>query len=373
MEIVEVRNRKHLKDFIYFPMELYRDDHNWVPPIWRDEFKSYNPRNNAILAHSDFSMELVVDNGRILGRNLVYIDHNFNAFYRSRTGFFGSFECTNNFDAAKLLLSSGERWLKTRGMKVVRAPINPISENWGFLREGYRHPPVFMAPYNPPYYNDFFEKAGFHKTKDLLAYEADTRRGYMIPERFRRFYDRMMTKDGRYYLRRLDTKNLMRDAEKIWEISNEALKNNWGYVPLDHDEFLDMFSKLKMIVDPDAVWVIEDRGKMIGFALGFPDINTLIKEIKGKLFPFGFLKLLFGIKKLKDYRLFALAVLPGYHNRGIDVLLYIKLYESLSGKIHRLEANYILEDNPNIRNALEKLQLKLVKVYRVYEKRLEII
>jgi GNAT superfamily N-acetyltransferase len=86
------------------------------------------------------------------------------------------------------------------------------------------------------------------------------------------------------------------------------------------------------------------------------------------MLPFGFLQLLFGVKKVEDYRLFGLAVLPAYHGKGLDVLLYTQLYDALSPRIRRLEANYILEDNAKIRNALEKLGLDLVKKYRVYEK-----
>ncbi|MFI5367846.1 MAG: GNAT family N-acetyltransferase [Spirochaetia bacterium] len=163
-------------------------------------------------------------------------------------------------------------------------------------------------------------------------------------------------------------KHLSRDADAIFRISNESLKNNWGYVPLNRDELQDMFRKLKPIADPQAIWFVEHNGTPVGFALGFPDLNVILRRIGGKLFPFGFLQLLFGVKKVEDYRLFGLAVLPAYHGKGLDVLLYTQLFNALSPRIRRLEANYILEDNAKIRNALEKLGLDLVKKYRVYEK-----
>ena len=111
-----------------------------------------------------------------------------------------------------------------------------------------------------------------------------------------------------------------------------------------------------------------DKGEPVGFALGFPDLNMILKKVDGRLFPLGFLRLLTGVKKLPDYRLFALAVLPRYQGKGLDVLLYLQIFRALSPKIRRLEANYILEDNLRIRNALEKLGLDRVKTYRVYEK-----
>lgn len=172
-------------------------------------------------------------------------------------------------------------------------------------------------------------------------------------------------------MRMLSMKNLMRDADAVLRISNIAIKDNWGYVPLDRNEFLDMFRKLKPIADPEAVWFVEDRGTPVGYALGFPDLNVVLRRTGGRLLPFGFLQILFGVKKVKDYRLFGLAVLPEYHGKGLDVLLYMQLYKALSPRIRRLEANYILEDNVKIRNALEKLGLDLVKTYRVYEKTIE--
>jgi ribosomal protein S18 acetylase RimI-like enzyme len=129
-----------------------------------------------------------------------------------------------------------------------------------------------------------------------------------------------------------------------------------------------MFRKLKPIADPDAIWFVEVRGTPVGFALGFPDLNVILRRTGGRLFPLGFAQILFGIRHVTEYRLFGLAVLPEYHGRGLDVLLYLQVYKSLSPRIQRLEANYILEDNHRIRNALEKLGLDLVKTYRVYEK-----
>ena len=129
-----------------------------------------------------------------------------------------------------------------------------------------------------------------------------------------------------------------------------------------------MFRRLKPIADPEAIWFVEDRGRPVGFILGFPDLNVILRRIGGRLLPLGFLQVLFGIRMVTDYRLFGLAVLPEYQGQGLDVLLYLQIYKALAPRIRRLEANYILEDNPRIRNALEKLGLDLVKTYRVYEK-----
>ena len=368
MRIEEVKNKKDLKKFVFFPEKLYKDNPFWVPPLWIDEIKSYSGKNNPILFNSDFTLLLAYDGGSVVGRNLVYVDHKFNQYYHSKTGLFGAFECIEDMDVAKALINTSEEWLKIKGMNVVRGPIHPIAESWGFLYEGFKSTPVFMTPYNYPYYNDFITKLGYSKVKDLLAYEADIKEGYEIPERFKVFSERTLSRKHNLSLRRINLGQLLSEAEHIWRITNIALKDNWGYVPVDHSVLEDMIKKLKRVLDVDAVWFVEDAGKPVGFALSFPDPNITFKKIRGRIFPFGFIKLLTEIKKVRRYRLIDLAVLPEYRNRGLDALLYIALFNALSSKGVKIEVNYILEDNAIIRNALEKLNLKLTKTYRIYEK-----
>jgi ribosomal protein S18 acetylase RimI-like enzyme len=368
LTVREVRTAADMRRFVFLPRELYRDDPNWAPPIWADERRAYTARKNAVLSHSDFTLLLAVEEGRVAGRSLVYVDHNFNAFYKARTGFFGAFECVENFAVARALDAATERWLAARGMDRVRGPIHPVAESWGFLKEGFDTPPVFMAPYNPSFYNGFMDRLGYGKAKDLLAYEGSPEKGYRIPARFEHFEAHLRARHPGLALRRLDLRHLERDAEAVWRISNVSLAGNWGYVPLERSELVDMIGRLKPIADPDAVWFVEDKGVPVAYALGFPDLNVILRRIGGRLLPFGFMRILLGAKKVKDHRLFGLAVMPEWQGRGLDVLLYLQLYRTLGSRIRRLEANYILEDNRRIRNALQKLDLKLVKTYRVYEK-----
>jgi ribosomal protein S18 acetylase RimI-like enzyme len=358
-----------MREFVRFPARLYKDDSLWAPPIRMDERTAYRKDKNAILIHSDYELLVVYDDqGRTAGRCLVHIDHTYNRYYQSKTGFFGAFECVDSYAAAELLLNEAAAWLGERGMDRMLGPINPVAEFWGFLLEGFDTPPVFLSPYNPPYYNDMMERYGMGKAKDLLSLEASREWGYAVPGRFEEFAERFLKRHPEFSLRKIDMKNLLRDAEQIWKITNTALSRNWGYVPVDRGVMEDMVRRLKPILDADAVWFIEDRNKPVGFALGFPDINPILTRTGGRLFPFGFIRLLRGKKTAERYRLLSLAVLPEYHGRGLDVLLYRQLYRALSPKITVLEANYILEDNLRIRNALEKLGLRQIKRYRIYEK-----
>lgn len=369
MKIVEVTSKRHMRDFIRLPWILHSENPCYAPPMWADEKKAYLAKHNPILKNSDFALLLALDDsGEPVGRTIAYVDHTFNKFYKTKTGFFGAFDCADNDEAGTLLAYAAEEWLRDKGMETVRGPIHPAAENWGFVLDGYNTPPVFMSPWNPPYYHRFFTDHGYEKVKDLLVYEADTSKGYSIPDRFDSLYKKYFERYPSISIRPLDIRNIKKDARAIWEISNIALANNWGYVPLELSVMEDMLSKLKLIVDPDAVWMVEDDGKPVGFCLGFPDLNVILKRIKGRLLPLGWARLLIGIKKVRDYRLFGLAVHPDWQKNALDALMYINLYRRLAPKNIRLEANYILEDNFNIKNALEKLGLELIKTYRIYEK-----
>lgn len=368
LSIRPVRSRRDYSDFINLLRSVYRGDAAWVPPLWLVEPGEYRPRGNPVLARSRHELFLARRGGEPAGRVVAYVDPRFNAYYRSRIGFFGAFECREDPEAARALYRAAEQWMADRGMESSRGPIHPSAECWGFVTEGFDRPPVFLSPHNPPYYNALTVAAGYSGVKDLYAYEADGASGYEIPGRFSRFAALHALRHPGLSTRRIDTANLDRDAEHVLRILNEGVAENWGYVPVERDEMVAVVRKLKPFLDRDAVWFVEDEGKPVACCLGFPDVNVMIKAIGGRLLPFGFLRLVFGMRRVRDYRLWGLAVLPSYQGRGLDVLLYMKLFEALAPKGVRLEANYILEDNFRIRNALEKLGMRRVKAYRVYEK-----
>lgn len=371
MKVIGVHSKKSQRDFIHLPERIFRDHPCYIAPIWSDEIKSFSAEGNPILANSDFELLLVQnDDGKAVGRTIVYIDHAFNQFNHSNIGFFGAFECVDDDLAAEMLIQAAENWLRSKSVHAIRGPINPAAENWGFILDGYDSPPVYLSPWNPPYYHAFFIAVGYEKAKDLLVYEADLQNGYQLPERFEDFYEKYIIRHPGVSLRRLNQHHIETDAKSIWEISNIALAGNWGYVPVELPVMEDMLKKLKLIVDPDAVWIAEYKGKPVGFCLGFPDINIILKRIKGNLLPFGWAELIFGAKKLRDYRLFGLAVHPDWQGKALDALMYVQLYNSLAAKQVRIEANYILEDNLRIKNALKKLGMRQIKTYRIYEKML---
>ncbi len=174
-------DKKAYEGVLALASETFGDNPCYVPPLWADEKYAYTAKNNPILKNSSFDLFLLLDNnGQSAGRIIAYIDNTFNRHCNAKTGFFGSFECIDDCEAAALLLSTAESWLSARGMDKVRGPINPVAENWGFLLKGYGQPPVYLAPWNPEYYHVFLmaiiKQKTFSRTKPISMADMIFRR-----------------------------------------------------------------------------------------------------------------------------------------------------------------------------------------------------
>ena len=367
MIIKSVETKADLKEFINFPYKFYRDDPNWIPPLRTELNNQFNPKTNPLLDHCDYQLFLLVREGRVLGRIAAFIDHLAVDFWKEKIGLFGYYDCVQEAEASLMLLQAAADWLREQGMEFIRGPWSFVSEEWGLVVEGFSPPPCIMSPYNPPYYDAQLTDFGLEKTKDLLCYYISGKEDYQIPDRILNLTDRVAERYG-VTIRPVDMKKYEEEVQTFLELSNSSIIDNWGYSPVTEAEAATMAKDLKQVIQPKGVLFAEDsEGRPIGFAIALPDINVLLKGLNGRLLPFGWLKLLLGIPKLTSYRMFALGVIPEYHGRGIDSLIYRSLYESLFSPDLWMEINYVLEDNYHMNNAIHKLTAKPLRRYRIYQ------
>lgn len=368
MVIYPVHSKSDLDLFVNLPYDFYRSDPVWVPPLKDEQRAQVVAKTNPMLDHCETQLFLLRSGKQVIGRVAAFIDRLAVQHWQKPVGLFGSYECIEDNEASRSLLEAVERWLKARGMRSMRGPWSFASQEWGLEIEGGHIAPVLMAPHNPPYYPAQMEVFGLRKVKDLLAYYIDAREGYTFPARFLELTDKVQKRYG-IRVRTLDMGQIERDVQTIVELSNLSIADNWGYYPVTVDEGKAMARDLKQIIHPKGVLFAEDAaGRAVGFAIALPDVNVLLKGMGGNMLPFGWLKLLWGLPRLKQYRMWALGVIPEYQGRAIDTLLYRRLYEELFSPDLRLEVNYVLEDNERMNNALLKLNVKPLRRYRVYEK-----
>lgn len=369
LEVIPVATRHDRRQFFQFPWRLYRHDPHWVPPLRMNQLELLNYRRHPFYLTAEIQTFYARRGGEVVGRIAAIIDHAHNKYYNEQRGMFGFFETIDDFHVAHALLEAAGNWLRERGQTAMRGPANP-SQNyeWGLLVEGFEQPPTFMMTYNPPYYGGLLERAGFQKAQDMYSFwghagmlsSLDQTLSFVAGEAMRRF---------NVTARTLDRKRFQEDVRTFMSIYNSALPGQWGFVPLSTEELDHIATGLKYLIVPELTTIAEVDGKAIGAVFGLLDYNPIIKKINGRLFPLGFLRLLWGRKSLKRVRLVSTNVIPEYQRWGVSlVLLHRLVADALKWGIQEGEFSWVLESNHLSRKSLERGGAKRTHTFRIYDK-----
>ena len=366
IEINQLKTEKELKPFLKLPWKIYKDNPYWVPPLLCEVRDTLSKKKNPFWEHARKEIFLARKDGEPVGRIMAIIDDNHNNFHHEKAGFFGFFECINDFEVARLLWDEAKGWLQLNRMNLMRGPASPsLNDECGFLLEGFDKPPTVMMPYTPPYYLEFAERYGFHKAKDLYAFLKKTEDG--VPERIEKIVERIKKKTG-VKIRPFDMKNFKRDIQFLKDIYNSAWEKNWGFVPMTDKEMDLSAKKFKQFAEPKLNLFAEIDNQPIGISVTIPDINQVLKKLNGRLGPVEILKFLHYKKKIDGTRSIIGGIKKEYRNTGIVAVLY---YETAMNAV-RLgykwgEHSWILEDNDLINRFEIAIGAKIYKKYRIYE------
>ncbi|RKX20714.1 MAG: N-acetyltransferase [Candidatus Zixiibacteriota bacterium] len=369
INVIEVKSSSQLQEFIKYPNKLYKDDPNYVYPLLSERKEFFDFKNNPFYKTAKVKLFLATRDKKVVGRIATCINFNHNEYHSEQTGFFSFFDCPDDYEIASNLLKVALITLKKEGMEKMRGPINfSTNHECGFLVDGFDAPPVLMMTYNQPYLPRLAEKFGLKKAMDLLAYEIDGRKG--IPERIQKVLVKLEKKKD-ITLRSINMKDFDNEILRIHKVYNDAWQYNWGFVPMEKEEFIHTAKDMKQIVEPDLVSIAEYKGTPIGFSLALPDINQALIYLKGKLFPFGLLKLLWHTKiknKLNRTRIITFGVVPDFQKRGIDMLLFNRTFiNGTSRGLYMGELSWILESNELMCHGAEQMGGHIYKRYRIVE------
>ena len=365
--VVPVRDAGSRDRFIDLPWRIYADDDAWVPPLKADVRKLME-EDHPFHQHADAEFFLALRDDEVVGRIAAAVNHQYNEFHDTRTGFIGLFESIDDQTVADRLLETGSDWLRERGQDEAIGPFNLSTNDElygpGILLDSYETPPVLLMGHNPPYYRTLFERAGWDKAKDLLSYRLEAG---APPDRLVEGVKRMTSRINGLVVRQIELKHLDREVERVKEIYNAAWERNWGFAPLTDAEIQLLAKDLKPIIDERFAMIAEIHGEPVGFALALPDYNQALKHVNGRLFPFGIFKLLWYRRKIDQVRVFTLGLKPEYRRKGIDALFYLRMFDNgMEAGIHRAEAGWVLEDNWGMRRGMERMGAYVFKTYRVY-------
>jgi len=369
--VTPVSGRRDLDAFIKLPFRLYRDDRCWVPPLLFMERQRFAARTNPFLLHADHRLFLARRDGAVLGRISAQVDREHIRHHEELTGFFGFFECEEDPEAAGALLAAAEGWLREQGMETARGPLSfSINQEVGLLIEGFDTPPMIMMNHARPYYGRLIEGAGYTKAMDLYAFtynlEAVPPKAHRAVETLRRRPD--------IKIRSGDIHRFNEEIAIILDVFNSAWSDNWGFVPVTSAEAHHMAKELRQIVDPDMAVIVEVDGQPAGVVLVVPDFNAAIRDLNGRLFPFGWAKLLWRLKvrRIKAGRLMILGVKKEYRTRHYLAMAYLlcdEIYHrARAGGYRRAEFSWTLETNTAVNTIIHNIGIQLYKTYRLYEK-----
>lgn len=357
-----------LKQFLDVPYRIYRDDPHYVFPLLDDMKHFHDRKKNPFYRHAVAELWLAHDNGQIVGRIGAAVDQYNNDHWKEKVGFFGFYEVDDNPAAAAALLETARDWIAGQGMDTMRGPgCFTSNHDWyGLQVEGKFNRPVIGMPYNPRYYEKQFEEFGLAGAKDLYAWELRT--GGKVPEKLQRLIDRIMARPG-LVIRSFDMKNFLAEASIVRDLYNRTWSENWGFIPLDDEDFAYMAKDMKSMVDPEYLLIAEFEGVPIGFSLSLPDFNQALQPLRGKLLPFGWLKFLLGKRKIDYGRTILMGVLPEKRRLGVDIaMVYKTMMAAFLKGITSGECSWILADNKPMNRIMEGYGADRYKTYRIYEK-----
>lgn len=367
VEIAPVQDKKALREFLAFPYALYREDPYWVPTLSTVQKHLFETREHPFCAHAEMQCFLAQRDSRTVGRVAAIIDRNFNQVYSEQAGFFGFFETVNDPDVASRLLDAAWDWLRQRGARFIRGPMNP-SANYecGLLVEGFDSSPVIMMPYNPRYYPQLMEGAGFQRAKDMYAYYLS--KDSLTVERAERVA-RHALEINQVHIRAIRMESFESEVEHVWEVYNSAWNRNWGFVPMTREECFFLARELKPIAVPDLVLLAEVSGRLVGFLLALPDINQALKHTRSRSFWVSAFKIFWHRRAIRSMRVVLLGVREEFRTAGVAAGLYTEIIRrGLRLGYQDCEMSWILDDNILMIRSMELLGGKRYKTYRIYER-----
>ncbi|MEX1062739.1 MAG: GNAT family N-acetyltransferase [Balneolaceae bacterium] len=356
------------KKFLRFPYHHYNGDDYWVPPLLAEQKKLVDVKRNPFYKNAEAAFFLAEQNGETAGRIAAIVDHRYNDFHKTRTGFFGFFESNDSQEVTDLLLRVATDWLKIKGMDNLLGPSNPgMMDEIGILVDGFDEYPYILMPYHKPYYDRLLTSARLEKAMDLYAYEVD--QDTVNRDRMKRAAGIVKKRIPGLVIREINLRRIKSEVKIIRHIFNEAWQRNWGFIPLTQGE-LDVLAKdLKTIVNTKFAHIAEIDGEPVAFSVALPDYNQVFRKMDGRLFPFGIFQLLYNRRKINRIRTALMGVLPAYRGKGIDALLHQKSIDNgLEVGMHTSELSWILESNVEMIRIAEKIGGSKTKTYRMYRK-----
>ncbi|MEM4257921.1 MAG: GNAT family N-acetyltransferase [Candidatus Thermoplasmatota archaeon] len=368
MKVIPVAGYKQFKNFYTLVFNIYKDDQYWVAPFW-SELKSFFKTKNPFWTHAKTQLFIAYEKGEPVGRIAAIIDELYQE-ENKKVGYFGFFECINDYRVAESLFTAAEHWLKSHGVTHMRGPINGrIDVGCGFLYQGFNQSPFILGSYSPPYYIDFADRYGMQKCRDLVSYYLDLTKP--IPPSVKEVAEQV--EKNNVTIRGFNRLHAGRELNWWIPLMMEQFSQHWGYVNVPEQEVRTRFGvkQARWFVDSKLFLIAEIDGKPISFKWSTPNYNQIFKKFKGKLGPIQIVQFFLMKRKITEGKFNFVGIKKEYRIKGIGTFMnYYTMLEMQRRGYTGAECGWIDEENIASRKAIEKIGAQLYKIFRVYEKKI---
>ena len=369
---VDTRSKKEVNEFVQFPFKIYKNVKEWVPPIVADIKLMLNENKHPFYEHSNAEFFTARDNGEMVGRIACIENKKYNQYHDKKQASFYLFECIDDQSVAEKLFDRASDWAHDRGLEVVIGPKGLSTfDGYGFLVEGFdKRQMMTMMNYNFPNYPKFAEALGFTKVVDWVSSYIHIP-NFNMPEKAKIIAKRVEEKGKFKVLRFSSKKELRKWSWKIGQAYNNTFVNNWEYYPLSDNEIKFIMDNIMVVAVPELLKVITYNDEVIGFLFAFPDISAALQKYSGQLSPLALVSYLRELRKTNWVSFNGVGVLPEYHGRGGNVLMFSEIYKTANAfKFEHGELTQIAETATQMRKDLKNLGVKPHKNHRIYSKKI---
>ena len=349
LTILPVQGKRMLRQFIGFPLELYKDCDKWVPAFEDDEYKSLGPENPS-LAFCEKELYLAFRGKKVVGRVAAIINHNANKKWNEEIVRFGWIDFVEDFEVAKALIDTVVEWGKARGAQKVKGPLGFTDmDREGLLVEGFEKESPFTVIYNYPYYGEYLEKMGFTKDADWTQRVIEF--SETLPPMMQ-YADLVEKRYGVHLYRAKTLKQMARRGREMFHVLNDAFAGLYEYSKLSEEQIDGYVKQYVPVLNKDMVaFVVNDKDQLVAFTVTMPHISAGVRKAKGRIFPFGWMHILPQLNPKKNHIAEGLliGVLPEYQAKGAALLMFKYLHENyIKLGIKQLLLNPQLEDNHKV-------------------------
>lgn len=368
IKIVEVNSRKLLGTFIHLPAKLHKDESNWMPTIYADDWNFFNPQKNHQFDSCDTIMLIALIKDKPVGRIMGIIHNKYNVLRNENKARFGYFDSIDKQDVAHALFTAIQDWATQKGKSMLVGPYGFSDKDiQGLLIEGYDRAPLIDSACNPPYIVRLVENEGFSKEVDCMTYKFPV--NLALPELYYRIQQRSNYSNNYKLVEFTSRRQLKPYIVPVLQLVNRTYDHLYGFVPMSDTEMQELASRYLPIINPNFVKIIEKGGEVLAFVIAIPSLTKGIQKSKGYLFPIGIFQILIESKKTRKLDLMLGAVRRDFQGAGLDIVMGISLIESArKSDFKDIEAHLILEDNLKMRAEIERLHIPVFKRFRIFKK-----